>query len=143
MRVSCVRHSNQRLDKGQEGWTTPTASDLRSPSITGSDPNFHSTCGTLRASSRAYRSLHFATGLPSQQLRTRHHGDIHSRPFVSNGACVRKGWVQNSTPTARRLMSDRGQMRSPLPEAILIMTPAHFDLCRFRMPQRRTLLTST
>jgi len=28
-------------------------------------------------------------------------------------------------------------------DAILIMTPAHFDLCRFRMPQRRTLLTST
>jgi hypothetical protein len=91
VRVSCVRHSNQRLDKGQEGWTTPTASDLRSPSITGSDPNFHSTCGTLRASSRAYRSLHFATGLPLQQLRTRHHGDIHSRPFAFNGTHQKVG----------------------------------------------------
>jgi hypothetical protein len=51
--------------------------------------------------------------------------------------------LPGSTATARKLMSDRGQMRSPLPEAILIMTPAHFDLCRFRMPQLRTLLTST
>jgi hypothetical protein len=65
---------------------------------------------------------------------------VHSRSME----LTRKlGSDQNSTPPARRLMSDRGQMRSLLPEAILIMTPAHFDLCRFRMPQRRTLLTST
>ena len=119
-----------------------SASDLRSPSITGSDLNLHSsTCGTLRASSQAYRSLHFATDLPSQQLRSRHHGDIHSRPFASNGAHQKVGVRPEFHITCQKV-----DFRSRS-DAVSI-TGGHldhdagtvFDLCRFRLPQG---LTST